>query len=418
MSEPVIRAEHISKSYRLGEFGARSFRDEIRGWLRKKRNSSRLNAEGDEGGSFWALRDISFEIQKGDILGIIGKNGAGKSTLLKILSRITEPTEGCVSYRGRTGSLLEVGTGFHPELTGRDNIFLNGSILGMTRREISAKLDEIVAFAGVEKFLDTPVKRYSSGMIVRLGFAVAAHLEPEILIVDEVLAVGDADFQSRCVGKMGEVASHGRTVLFVSHNLGVISNLCARTMLLESGRLVADGPTRQIVDQYLGKHVTEASGVFEYEKDSSSEQEEVVFTRLSILNEGGVPMSSIVSGEKHTFEVHFKVFKPVQNMYVTVGICTPDHVTARLLASKPWYCQPGEYSLRFEESTVALSKGSYNLVLGVGAQGRVLTQNFSAGVINYLPNPDYPVFFSPGAAMNPVPYTLNAKDGNVVHREP
>ena len=203
--------------------------------------------------SFWALRDVSFDVQQGEVLGIIGRNGAGKSTLLKILSRITEPTEGRVNLRGRVASLLEVGTGFHPELTGRENIYLNGAMLGMTRAEIKRKFDEIVAFAEVEKFLDTPVKRYSSGMYVRLAFAVAAHLEPEILIVDEVLAVGDAEFQKKCLGKMGEVARGGRTVLFVSHDLQAIMQLTKRTILLKSGCLEHDGPSPESIAVYRAK---------------------------------------------------------------------------------------------------------------------------------------------------------------------
>ena len=201
---------------------------------------------------FWALKDVSFEVKRGEVLGIIGRNGAGKSTLLKILSRITEPSEGRVTIKGRVASLLEVGTGFHPELTGRENIYLNGAILGMTRAEIKRKFDEIVAFAEVEKFLDTPVKRYSSGMYVRLAFAVAAHLEPEILVVDEVLAVGDAEFQKKCLGKMSEVASGGRTVLFVSHNMAAVTSLCSRAVLLVGGKLGRQGDVAETVGAYLG----------------------------------------------------------------------------------------------------------------------------------------------------------------------
>jgi len=200
---------------------------------------------------FWALRGVSFDVGRGEVVGIIGRNGAGKSTLLKILSRITRPTEGMVETRGRIGSLLEVGTGFHPELTGRENIFLNGAILGMRRAEILGKFDDIVAFSEIERFLDTPVKRYSSGMYTRLAFAVAAHLEPEILIVDEVLAVGDAQFQRKCLAKMGDVARGGRTVLFVSHNMTALSSLCQRALWLAEGRLVADGPAGEVVARYL-----------------------------------------------------------------------------------------------------------------------------------------------------------------------
>ena len=200
---------------------------------------------------FWALKDVSFDVEPGEVVGIIGRNGAGKSTLLKILSRITSPTEGTVELHGRVGSLLEVGTGFHPEITGRENIYLSGSILGMKRREIDVKLDDIVKFSEIEKFLDTPVKRYSSGMYVRLAFAVAAHLEPEILLVDEVLAVGDAAFQNKCLGKMGEVARGGRTVLFVSHNMAVVSKICQRAILLDGGRIVNDSTAITVVESYL-----------------------------------------------------------------------------------------------------------------------------------------------------------------------
>jgi lipopolysaccharide transport system ATP-binding protein len=211
----------------------------------------RTIVEGDTVEEFWALKDVSFDVKRGEVMGIVGRNGAGKTTLLKILSRITEPSEGRVTIRGRVASLLEVGTGFNPELTGRENIYLNGAILGMTRAEIKRKFDEIVTFAEVEKFLDTPVKRYSSGMYVRLAFAVAAHLEPEILVIDEVLAVGDIEFQKKCLGKMSQVASGGRTILFVSHNIAAIETICPRSIYLSSGALVADGPTKKVIPLYL-----------------------------------------------------------------------------------------------------------------------------------------------------------------------
>ena len=246
----VIRAEGLGKNYMIGHEAQReryvALRDVIargaRSAFRKATDiaKGRIVVPGDEMEEFWALKDINFEVKRGEVLGIIGRNGAGKSTLLKILSRITEPTEGRVTIKGRVASLLEVGTGFHPELTGRENIYLNGAILGMTRSEIKRKFDEIVAFAEVEKFLDTPVKRYSSGMYVRLAFAVAAHLEPEILIVDEVLAVGDAEFQKKCLGKIGEVANGGRTVLFVSHNMAAVASLCTNAMLLHCGEIQVD----------------------------------------------------------------------------------------------------------------------------------------------------------------------------------
>jgi lipopolysaccharide transport system ATP-binding protein len=258
MSDWIIKVEHLAKRYRLRHQANRgsyvTLREVIVDRCKGVFRSSKPNYPGKE--DFWAVKDISFEIKKGEVVGIIGRNGAGKSTLLKILSRITAPTEGRVRLRGRVASLLEVGTGFHPELTGRENIFLNGAILGMTKAEIRRKFEEIVAFSEIEKFLDTPVKRYSSGMYVRLAFAVAAHLEPEILIVDEVLAVGDAEFQKKCLGKMHDVATAGRTVLFVSHNLQAVSLLCSRGMLLRSGTLAYDGSVEKTVAAYISTFVS------------------------------------------------------------------------------------------------------------------------------------------------------------------
>jgi len=251
MSDIAVRVENLSKQYSLGTRSTNlTLREAISSSLRSplKWFNTRSNSNARK---FWALDDVSFEIKHGEAVGIIGHNGAGKSTILKILSRITKPTRGRVELFGRAGSLLEVGTGFHTELTGRENIYLNGAILGMSRREIDRKFDEIVAFSGVERFLDTPVKHYSSGMHVRLAFSVAAHLEPEILIIDEVLAVGDAEFQKKCLGKMNEIAGGGRTVLFVSHNQDAVARLCQRAILLESGRLILDGSTEEVFSQYL-----------------------------------------------------------------------------------------------------------------------------------------------------------------------
>ncbi|MES2597865.1 MAG: polysaccharide ABC transporter ATP-binding protein [Verrucomicrobiota bacterium] len=259
MSDVIISAENIGKSYTLDHRGVgggyRKFSDTLihtaktpLRWLKQGRGGSADSSSREE---FWALKDVSFEIKRGEVVGIIGRNGAGKSTLLKILSRITEPTKGRITLDGRVASLLEVGTGFHPELTGRENIYLNGAILGMRKEEIRSKFDEIVAFAEIEKFLDTPVKRYSSGMYVRLAFAVAAHLEPEILIVDEVLAVGDSQFQAKCLGKMKDVATGGRTVLFVSHNMAAVKSLTTRCLLMQQGALIADGSSEDIISKYL-----------------------------------------------------------------------------------------------------------------------------------------------------------------------
>ena len=256
MGDTAIRVENLSKQYEIGAAKQRhdTLRDQLAEGLKTLFRHRGNHHQGMD--TIWALKDVSFEIKEGEVVGIIGRNGAGKSTLLKILSRITAPTAGCAEIHGRVGSLLEVGTGFHPELTGRENVYLNGAILGMKKTEIDRKFDEIVAFAEIEKFIDTPVKRYSSGMYVRLAFAVAAHLEPEILIVDEVLAVGDAAFQQKCLGKMGKVAKEGRTVLFVSHNMSSVTRLCERILLMEQGRLLTDGPSHEVVANYLTSGLT------------------------------------------------------------------------------------------------------------------------------------------------------------------
>ncbi|MFV9505991.1 MAG: ABC transporter ATP-binding protein [Oscillochloridaceae bacterium umkhey_bin13] len=284
----AISVENLSKSYRLGTIGTGTFFRDFERWFARMRGKpdpyARIgeadhgNRDGEE---VWALRDVSFEVEQGEVLGIIGKNGAGKSTLLKILSRVTAPTTGQIKVRGRIASLLEVGTGFHPELTGRENIYLNGAILGMTREEVRRKFDEIVDFAGVETYIDTPVKRYSSGMYVRLAFAVAAHLEPEILIIDEVLAVGDAGFQKKCLGKMGEVAKGGRTVLFVSHDMTNISILCPRAILLDAGHLSTTGSASEVIAKYFQKY---AYGTLSAEWDYSSApgDDKVRVTRIAV----------------------------------------------------------------------------------------------------------------------------------------
>jgi lipopolysaccharide transport system ATP-binding protein len=263
MSKPVISIEHLSKSYQLGTINTGTFYGDLKRWWAKQRGKpdpyqkiGEVNHGNRQGETLWALNEVNFQVQQGEALGIIGRNGAGKSTLLKILSRVTAPTSGEVKVKGRIASLLEVGTGFHPELTGRENIYLNGAIMGMSKAEVSRKFDEIVDFSGVEQFIDTPVKRYSSGMYVRLAFAVAAHLEPEILIVDEVLAVGDAEFQKKCLGKMDDVAHQGRTVLFVSHNMAAVKKLCTQGILLEHGSIVKSGTAEAIVEAYSSTQVS------------------------------------------------------------------------------------------------------------------------------------------------------------------
>ena len=297
MSDIAIRVENLSKLYRIGQYvGYNTLRESLVNAFSAPFRALTSATKGQKSGNdnlqpsetIWALKDVSFEVKQGEVVGIIGKNGAGKTTLLKVLTRITNPTEGYAEINGRVGSLLEVGTGFHPELTGRENIYLNGAVLGMKRREINSKFDEIVDFAGVEvkKFIDTPLKRFSTGMQVRLAFAVAAHLEPEILLVDEVLAVGDAEFQKKCLGKMSEVARGGRTVLFVSHNMQAISSLCERTILLQDGKIAAQGPTPQVVAEYLSSR-DNATGESVWSFEDAPGSELVKLRAVRVLNEQG-----------------------------------------------------------------------------------------------------------------------------------
>ena len=320
MTEAVIRVENLGKRYTLGQSRESSryktLRDTLTDVVSKPFRASAARPAAED---FWALKDVSFEIGQGEVLGIIGRNGAGKSTLLKVLSRITEPTTGRITIKGRVASLLEVGTGFHPELTGRENIYLNGAVLGMHRREIKAKFDEIVAFAEVEKFLDTPVKRYSSGMYVRLAFAVAAHLEPEILIVDEVLAVGDAEFQKKCLGKMQEVArGGGRTVLFVSHNIGVITQICSQGLLLNQGRVEKAGTVEAVTATYLRLHLdTEA------EIDLSARQPADArfrFLRLTLTDHSNLPSASLDVREPVTVRLEYELRQPVAGLELTFRV--------------------------------------------------------------------------------------------------
>lgn len=294
MSNIAIRVENIGKQYRLGSVGTGTLSHDLNRFIAKVRGKedpylkvTQTNDRSKKGDSdfVWAIKDINFDVQQGDLVGIIGKNGAGKSTLLKILSRVTGPTVGEIKVKGRIASLLEVGTGFHPELTGRENIFLNGAILGMTKNEIKSKFDEIVDFSGVERYIDTPVKRYSSGMYVRLAFAVAAHLEPEILIVDEVLAVGDAEFQKKCLGKMKDVSGQGRTVLFVSHNMEAIKNLTKNAIVLKNGGLIYKGDTNSAVNQYLRNNDIKSKIFFETQEEAIGNNF-IKVKRVEVLHEG------------------------------------------------------------------------------------------------------------------------------------
>jgi len=329
----VIQVDCLSKEYRLGQIGGGRLVDDVNRWLAKLRGkedplskigsmtaSQRPSASNTSVGNgaqpevIWALQDVSFEVKQGEVLGIVGRNGAGKSTVLKILSRVTAPTRGEIRVKGRIASLLEVGTGFHPELTGRENIYLNGAILGMTKSEIRGKFDEIVAFSEVDQFIDTPVKRYSSGMYVRLAFAVAAHLEPEILIVDEVLAVGDSAFQKKCLGKMKDVAGEGRTILFVSHNMEAVRSLCQRGIWLKDGRLHNDGPADEIVEAYFDSISNQLSFV------NSNLAYGLVIEKVMLKNSHGEESGQFRPGEDLIVEILYDAQKRLEKPYITLGV--------------------------------------------------------------------------------------------------
>ncbi len=334
MNEVVIKVENLGKQYRLGEIGTGTFAGEIKQFIQKIRGKQEefQITENDrtqgarKGDIVWAAKDISFEVKKGEVLGVIGKNGAGKSTLLKMLSRVTAPSVGSIKVKGRIASLLEVGTGFHPDLTGRENIFLNGAILGMTKKEISSKFDEIVEFSGVARYIDTPVKRYSSGMYVRLAFAVAAHLEPEILIVDEVLAVGDVEFQRKCLGKMKDVSGEGRTVIFVSHNMGAVKSLCKTGIVMKNGTVDFAGNINDCVTQYLKINTTENDGDIAVDKKGNGTGEALI-KRIQLLNEEENTTESVLyrSAIRMRFFIDSKIDIPKASL--DVKICDKDGST-------------------------------------------------------------------------------------------
>jgi lipopolysaccharide transport system ATP-binding protein len=328
MSDVAIKVEGLSKLYQLGKNKNGSLRESLASTWNQLTGRKSASAE-----DFWALEDVSFQIKRGEAVGIIGKNGAGKSTLLKVLSRITEPTKGRIEIDGRVASLLEVGTGFHPELSGRENVFLNGTILGMTRREIKAKFDDIVDFSGVEKFIDTPVKYYSSGMYVRLAFSVAAYLEPEILIIDEVLAVGDAEFQKKCLGKMSEVTGQGRTVLFVSHSMAAVNTFCTHGILLQKGRLAYEGPIRQAVERYiLSSRHTAAEKTWETPAEAPGNDTARIMAVRVLYNEE--VCSSIPISDEFCVEIEFVNLKPQTKL--SVGLQLYDKSDVGVLASVNW----------------------------------------------------------------------------------
>jgi len=373
MSENAIIVENISKLYRLGQVGTGALAQDInRSWHRllgrrdpyeKIGETNDRTSTGRKADYIWALQGVSFEVRKGEVLGIIGRNGAGKSTLLKILSRVTTQTEGRIKVRGRIASLLEVGTGFHPELTGRENIFLNGAILGMRKAEIARKFDEIVEFSGCARYIDTPVKRYSSGMYVRLAFAVAAHLEPEILIVDEVLAVGDAEFQKKCLGKMKDVSGEGRTVLFVSHNIYAMRNLCNQGVLLNKGEVETTGNINTVVDQYLQETgPTPSTAIL----DTKNADSQIGFaSKVSIHDMHGNDNNKIHLGNPWIIKILITIKRPLEAFIASVALKTIDGHTCRVSWSNPCYLDVGNYEVNVTEKNISLSKGIYNLVIGI-----------------------------------------------------
>ncbi|MBM9594004.1 ABC transporter ATP-binding protein [Roseitranquillus sediminis] len=382
MNDVVISARGLGKRYLIGHETVdrnQTFRERImagagglaRNLAKTARGEQLVQGEVEE---FWALKDVNFDIRRGDTVGIIGRNGAGKSTLLKILSRITEPTTGRVDIRGRVASLLEVGTGFHPELTGRENIFLNGAILGMSRAEIRRKLDEIIHFAGVEKFLDTPVKRYSSGMRVRLAFSVAAHLEPEILIIDEVLAVGDAEFQSKCLGKMEDVAQQGRTVLFVSHNMAAVSRLCEQAMLLTDGRSAGVGAIDEVFAAYRGATSNIlSSGARRDLRDHNDRygSGDTKFSSIVLLDSRGIASSEICFGESISLLIEFSGPVPRDAVISALCLSPEDHRVLQIVSDDDPTFSIGSidrHAIRVHVANLPLQPGQFNLLIGLHDQ--------------------------------------------------
>jgi len=382
MTKFAISSHHLGKMYRIGDSvtGYQTLRESITRTLAKPIVRARNLMSGHGYGAtgldkkLWALKDVSFDVEQGEVLGIIGRNGAGKSTLLKVLSRITDPTEGFVDVRGRLGALLEVGTGFHPELTGRENVYLNGAILGMRKHEIDSRFDDIVQFAEVEQFIETPVKFYSSGMALRLGFAVAAHLEPEILVIDEVLAVGDAAFQRRCLGKMQDVSSEGRTVLFVSHNMTAILGLCTRAIWLDNGKKIADGPTDDVVQSYIsstGSHMDHEIAQREDRTGSGA----LKFVGLNIFSQGQ-PVYSVITGNSVTIALEYvtKHNEPLNNVSVSLvfhDIFARPIFSCSTLNFESFHHLPPKGIIYCEIKRLPLMMGTYGVLLSASVNNEI-----------------------------------------------
>jgi lipopolysaccharide transport system ATP-binding protein len=371
MSDVAIRIDNVSKQYRIGKAKLRhdTLRDQLAYGVKSLFSRNGRHSPGAD--TIWALKDVSFEVKEGEVVGIIGRNGAGKSTLLKILSHITAPTEGRVAIYGRVGSLLEVGTGFHPELSGRENIYLNGAVLGMTKREIDGKFDEIVAFAEVEKFIDTPVKFYSSGMHVRLAFAVAAHLEPDILIVDEVLAVGDVEFQKKCLGKMEDVTRQGRTILFVSHNMGAVKSLCSRAILLDAGRVSCEGDVDPVMDAYYASMAGAAKAGTGFITDAPRlyGTSEARLRCVQLTHTSGTETTQLYFAQAFRIKVIFDVLRDIPDAVIEVGIAALDGTRVTYSSNidggrPPAYFPRGRYSVTVDMDVVLLPR-QYTIDLGI-----------------------------------------------------
>ena len=423
MSTPAISVEGIGKLYRLGRQAQQhaNFRDALTAMATAPwRRFRELQGTDDSAEDFWALKNVSFEVEPGEVVGIVGRNGAGKSTLLKILSRIVEPTEGRAVMRGRVASLLEVGTGFHPELSGRENVYLNGSILGMKKREIDARFDAIVAFAEIEKFLDTPVKRYSSGMYVRLAFAVAAHLEPEILIVDEVLAVGDAEFQKRCLGKMKEISSGGdRTVLFVSHNMAAISTLCSRAVLFDKGGLVADGAPSHVIQDYLvpsaSAATNPASGFDLRESPGRASRLQSCFRAMRIFDDTGRAVAALLPNR--CVRLFVDIVSPAALRTPRIGIGINNARGERIFAIATYLSRQPidrielQSTVQVEFTLPPLYPGRYSFDLSLAAsEGPYIDQVESAGFFDVLEDgylgSTHPYFNEMGMVLVPSVWTV------------
>ncbi len=425
MPNTVLKAENISKQYRLGQLGTGTISHDLnRAWAKMRGKEDPYLKVGDvndrskAGGSdyVWSLKDINFDVKQGEVLGIIGKNGAGKSTLLKILSQVTTPTTGQVKVKGRIAALLEVGTGFHPDLSGRENILLNGAILGMTKQEIRSKLDEIIDFSGVAKYLDTPVKRYSSGMTVRLGFAIAAHLDPEILIVDEVLAVGDAEFQKKCIGKMKDVSGEGRTVLFVTHNMEVLSRICTRAIMLTRGQIEKVGSVSDVITHYLSDNQNRLTSNFISIAEDLSKPVQIREAKL-INGIGDVIKEVIDASENYFLEIHYQVHKDIKNLHLIFQIenamkeivCFSDKTDE---SGKYEEVVRGEYIAKIQLTNPLLNKGKYYITMACMDNENELLSHVLDGVLSFEMTDIYRfrTYSRPGNILQIFPWNFRKKE--------